>query len=92
MKKINLINEIIIVSNTELSQALSSNKEFGITILGEIKHPPFERSHIFIYQSKDTAPTALNIPKHKSKQELLGANYQIVEDDEREAAEFFKAI
>ena len=85
MTKINLYNEIIIASNTELSQALGSNKEFGITIKGEIKYAPFERSDVFIYQGTNTPQpaSALSIPKPQSKQELLGKDYQIVEDDER---------
>ncbi|MBE0498302.1 MAG: hypothetical protein IBX43_03570 [Campylobacterales bacterium] len=85
MKKINLFNEIIITSNTELSQALSSNKTFGITLKGEIKYAPFEPSDIFIYQGK-VAPqsaSALSLPKSQSKQELLGKNYQVLEDDDR---------
>ncbi len=85
MKKINLFNEVIVTSNDELSQALSSNKEFGITIKGEIKYAPFERSDIFIYQGKITpqAPSALSIPKPMSKQDLLGKEYQVLEDDDR---------
>jgi len=85
MTKINLYKEIIITSNRELSQALSSNKEFGITIKGEIRYAPFERSDIFIYQGKITPQpsSALSVPKPQSKQDLLGKNYQVVEDDER---------
>lgn len=85
MKKINLYKEIIIASNPELSQALSSNKEFGITIKGEIKYAPFEHSDIFIYQGKITPQpaSALSIPKPQSKQDLLGKDYQVVEDDDR---------
>lgn len=85
MKKINLFNEIIIASNTELSKALSSNKMFGITLKGEIKYAPFEPSDIFIYQGKVTPQPAssLALPKVQSKQELLGKNYQVLEDDDR---------
>lgn len=81
MKKINLFNEIIVTSNIELSQALSSNKEFGITLKGEIKYAPFDPLDIFIYQAKISPTTALSIPK--SKQELLGTDYKVVEDDDR---------
>jgi len=85
MKKINLFREIIIASNRELSQALGSNKEFGITIKGEIKYAPFVPSDIFIYQGKITPQpaSALSVPKPRSKQDLLGKNYQVVEDDGR---------
>ena len=85
MTKINLYKEIIITSNLELSQALSSNKEFGITLKGEIKYSPFERSDTFIYQGKNVLEpaSALSIPKPQSKQNCLGKNYQIVEDDDR---------
>jgi len=81
MHKINLLNEIIVVSNNELAQALSSNKEFGITLKGELRYSPFDPVVIFIYQGKITppAPTALNI----FTQELLGTNYEVIEDDDR---------
>lgn len=81
MKKINLFNEIIVTSNIELAQALSSNKEFGITLKGEVKYAPFDPLDIFIYQAKTSPATALNT--HTSKQELLGTDYTVVEDDDR---------
>ncbi len=85
MKKINLITEIIVVSNTELTQALSSNKEFAITVKGEIKYAPFETTDMFIYKGRITpeTTTGLSIPKPLLKQELLGKDYQVVEDGER---------
>lgn len=85
MTTINVNKEIIVVSDTELSQALNSNKEFGITVKGEIKYSPFEATDMFIYQGKITpeANTGISIPKPLLKQELLGKNYQVVEDGER---------
>lgn len=85
MKKINLYDEIIAVSNKELSLALSSNREFGITVKAEIKYAPFDKKDIFIYQGKVSPPAnvGLSIPKTHQKQELLGKNYQVVEDGER---------
>jgi len=85
MRKINLLNEIISVSDQELSQAFTSNKKFGITVNGEIKYAPFKPIDIFIYQSKVRleAPTVLSVPQLKRKQELLGSNYQVLEEGER---------
>jgi hypothetical protein len=73
MKKINLFNEIIIASDMELSQALSSNKTFGITLKGEIKYAPFEPSDIFIYQGKVTPQpaSALSLPKVQSNDDRV---------------------
>lgn len=79
MKKINLLNETIVISNSELTPALNSNKEFGFTITGEIKFAPFDPVDIFIYQGKpaQAATPDLNI----SIRELLGTNYKIIEED-----------
>jgi len=79
MKIINLLNELIIVSNNELTQALSSNKEFGITIKGEIKYAPFDPVDIFIYQGKTTLPTQAIL----DIQELLGSDYEVYKEDDR---------
>lgn len=80
MKKINLLTETIVISKSELTQALNSNKEFGLTITGDIKFAPFHPVDIFIYQGKtaQAATPALNI----SVQELLGTNYKVTEEDE----------
>jgi len=85
MKKINLITEIIIADNKELSQALSSNKEFGITVKGEIKYAPFNTTDMFIYKGTITPQesSGLSVPKPLLKQELLGKDYQVVEDGDR---------
>jgi len=85
MKKFNLFKEIIIVDAKELLTAINTTKEFAITIKGEVKYPPFAEKEIFIYQGEYT-PQATNaiIPtKPKTLAEILGNNYQIVEDDER---------
>jgi hypothetical protein len=79
MNKINLLNELIIVSNSKLAQALSSNKEFGITIKGEIRHAPFDPADIFIYQGRTTLPTQAAL----SIQKLLGSDYEVHEEDDR---------
>jgi hypothetical protein len=81
MKKINLLNELIIVSNSELTQALNSDKEFGITIKGDIRYAPFDPVDIFIYQSETTSSRLLS--SATPKQELLGENYEIVENGEQ---------
>ena len=85
MKKFNLFNEIIIANRAELLSAINSQKEFGINIKGEIVFTPFSEKEILIFQTKHTpAPTSALMPqKTPSLAEILGTNYQVVEDDER---------
>ena len=85
LNKINLYEEIIEVPEQELSKALSSNKDFGITIKGELRYAPFDPFDIFIYQRSNppSASTALSISKPENRQELLGKNYQIVEKNDK---------
>jgi len=85
MKKINLYEEIIAVDNKELSNALSSNKEFGITVDAKVVYAPFESTDIFIFKGTITpsSSTSVSVPKELQKQELLGKNYQVVEDGDR---------
>jgi len=85
LNKINIYKEIITVQEKDLSQAFNSNKEFGITVKGEIKYAPFKRLDMFIYQRCNISAelTELSIEKPKSMQELLGKNYHLVEDDGR---------
>jgi len=85
MKKFNLFNEIIIANRQELLNAINSQKEFGITTEGKIVFAPFEEREILIYQGKHT-PTqtsALMPQKAPSLTEILGNNYQVVEDYDR---------
>lgn len=81
IKKINLLNETIAISNDELTQVLNSHKEFGITLEGEIRYKPFDPANIFIYQGKVTPPSQHSLsapgPEH------LGTHYEIIENDER---------
>jgi hypothetical protein len=75
MKKFNLFNEIIITSKQTLLQAINSSKVFGIDINGDIKYEPFEQNDILIYKGQpDIVKDFANI---------LGKNYQIVEDAHR---------
>ncbi len=85
MKKFNLFNEIIVCDRKELLAACSSARNFGITYKGDIVYAPFDERHILIYQGVITPEpvSALMPPKPKSISELLGANYKVVEDDER---------
>ncbi len=85
MKKFNLFNEIIIVNKQSLLQAINSSKIFGITIDGEIQYEPFSQKEILIYKGSHTpAPTSALMPKvNPSLKNVLGKNYQIVEDNER---------
>lgn len=84
LKKINLLNETILVNKIELSKAFSSNKQFGITINGNIKYLPFESHDIFIYQGQilPKTDTDSSIAKATNKHNLLGSNYQVLEKND----------
>ena len=85
MKKFNLFKEIITVEKSELLKAVNSSKLFGINISGEIKYSPFHNKEILIYEGKHTPQksSALMPPKPLSLSQILGKNYQVVEDDDR---------
>ena len=85
MKKFNLFNEIITVNKQELLGAINSQKDFGITIKGEIVYAPFKNKEILIYQGKHTPKqgSALMPQQSPTLASLLGNNYQIVEDNDR---------
>jgi hypothetical protein len=75
MKKFNLFKEIIILNKPSLLNAINSKKIFAITIDGEIKFEPFNETDIFIYQG---------LPEIVSDfTQVLGKNYQLVEDGDR---------
>lgn len=85
MKKFNLFKEIITVSKSSLLQAINSSKRFGINIFGEIKYEPFAQNDPFIYVGQHS-PKATNalMPAHTpSLSDILGKNYQVVEDGDR---------
>jgi len=75
LKKTNLLTEPITINKGALVQALSSNKEFAITLNSELKFPPFKANDIFIFQgsSKTLEPS-------NNEKDLLGKNYQITEE------------
>ena len=85
MKKFNLFKEIIIVEKSNFIQAINSSKVYGINIKGEIKYEPFYEKEILVYQGRHIKkPTNALAPTVAMKlSEILGANYQIVEDDDR---------
>lgn len=85
MKKFNLFKEIITVNRQELLNAINTTKEFAINIKGEIKFAPYADNEILIYQGVHTpqATNALMPTKPKTLSEILGNNYQVVEDDDR---------
>lgn len=85
MKKFNLVKEIISVEKPAMTAALNSGKPFGITIKGEIHHPPYDARSRYIYQGSVTlpAPSALAPSKPKSLSELLGGSMQVVEAEDR---------
>ena len=75
MKKFNLFNEIIITNKQRMLQAINASKVFGIDIHGDIKYEPFGDNDILIYKGQP------NITDDFTN--VLGKNYQIVEDGER---------
>jgi hypothetical protein len=85
VKKFNLFNEIIVADRSALMRAVNAAKPFGITIGGEIVHEPDLYGVPLIYKGMITpAPTSALAPaKAPSLSELLGTNYQLVEDEER---------
>ncbi len=85
MHKFNLVKEIISVDKTTMMRAINSGKPFGITISGEIHHPPYDTNSIYIYQGciERAAPSALTPAKPKSLAELMGTSMQVVEADDR---------
>jgi hypothetical protein len=85
MKKFNLFNEIIVANKQNLLNAINSQKKFGITTDGEICYAPFDKKVILIYIAEHK-PEPTNAALQKSTPqlgEILGNNYQIVEDDDR---------
>jgi len=85
MKKFNLFKEIITVNRSELLKAINSTRVYGIDIKGQIIYKPFSKDAILIYEGQHIpAPTtALMPPKPQTLEEILGKNYQVVEDDDR---------
>jgi len=86
MKKFNLVKEIVAVERKALMAAVNSMRPFGITILGAIHRPPYDRRSCYIFQGSAApaaSPSALAPAKPKTLPELLGGNMQVVEADER---------
>ena len=84
LTKINISEKIVTLEDKELSLALSANKEFGITLKGEIKYAPFEPYDIFIYQGT-VAPEQLASKGSVSSKfkKALGKNYQVIEKGDK---------
>jgi hypothetical protein len=85
MKKFNLFKEIIVVSKQDLLNAINSHKEFAINIKGEIFYTPLPQKEAIIYLGQHTSKPANSLmpPKPTSLSEMLGKNYQVVEDEDR---------
>lgn len=85
MKKFNLIKEIIVISRDELLKAINTNREFAINYKGEVVAPPYADNEIFMFRGKAEAPkvSSLSIPKPQTIAEILGKNYNVVEDEDR---------
>ena len=85
MKKFNLFNEIIVVDKQKLFNAINSYKEFAINIKGEILYSPLPDKEAIIYlgQHIPKPSTPLMPSKPTTLSEILGKNYQVVEDEDR---------
>lgn len=66
-KKINLLKDSIAVQNVQFAKALNSNREFGITVNGEIDYE-FSNDKIYIFKGKANL---------LQKQQPLGKGYKI---------------
>jgi hypothetical protein len=72
MKKINLFKEIIKVNKSSMINAINTQKNFGISINGEIVYEPYHEKEILIYEG---------CPKIGGDfTKILGKNYQVVDD------------
>lgn len=86
MKKFNLFNEIIVADRAALMRAINAGKEFGITIEGDVVAMPLPERRLLIYHGRMTPPKPSPLKPQSaapSLAELFGANYRIVEDEER---------
>ncbi len=83
MKKFNLFKEIIIVNRNDFMHGLNSNQRFAISTRGEVVFEPFSPDLISIYEGSipTVSPLATNLARPLS--DILGKNYQILEDDDR---------
>lgn len=75
MKKFNLIKEIIVASEDELSQAIKEQKSFAIDFQGAIKKEPFNGSDILIFKTE--------APSSSSIEALFSKEYQVLVDEQR---------
>ena len=84
MKKFNLFNEIIVTNKADLLNAVNSNKPFSIDTNGEIIYDQDDKRAVIFRGTVDKKPqNTLNPNSSKPFSELLGKNYQLVEDGER---------
>ncbi len=84
MKKLNLFNEIICVSKSELLKALNGAKSFGINTEGKVVYPPYTNHEMLIYEGcHKPQNSALTPPKPLNLETVLGKDYRVVVDDER---------
>ncbi len=76
MKKFNLHNEIVVVQRKKLIDVVNQDKNFAISIKGEIYKEPYPADEIYIFQGKIES-------KPDDFKKVLGSGYKIVEDKER---------
>ncbi|MDD2567680.1 MAG: hypothetical protein PHS10_06805 [Thiovulaceae bacterium] len=85
MKKFNLFKEIIIVDKPALLHAVNASKEFAIDIFGNVHYEPFPKKTPFIFQGKHAPQAAISLSPSSAPSlgNVLGKNYQVLEDEDR---------
>ncbi|MDD3817012.1 MAG: hypothetical protein PHI89_02895 [Thiovulaceae bacterium] len=85
MKKYNLFKEIIIVDKPALLHAVNASKEFAIDIFGNVHYEPFPKKTPFIFQGKHAPQAAISLSPSSAPSlgNVLGKNYQVLEDEDR---------
>ena len=80
MKKFNLLKEIIIVDESELSKAVNSQKKFGIALDGTITYTPDEEIVIFKAQVDQIDSLSLS-SQLTTIQKIFGESYKIAKKE-----------
>lgn len=83
MKKFNLFKEIIVVDRNDFMRAANSQKQFAITIGGEIVYEPFPSTLISIFEGTIPPLSPLATTTNRPISAMLGDGYRVVEDEDR---------
>jgi hypothetical protein len=83
VKKFNLFKEIIVVNRSDFMRGLNSHQRFAISTNGEVVFEPFSPDLISIYEGSIPPVSALATNLARPLSDILGKNYQILEDEDR---------